>query len=67
MGMLKHNDEWRLPDERCSQIALLLLPRKPHRLGCHRPRVNDRKAMDAMLFVLRTGCQWNALKATGMT
>ena len=30
------------------------------------PRVSDRKAMDAILFVLRTGCQWNALNATGI-
>jgi transposase len=32
----------------------------------HRPRVDDRQAMDAIFFVLRTGCQWNALKATGL-
>ena len=44
----------------------LLPPRKPHPLGCHRPRVDDRKAMDAIFFVLRTGCQWNALNETGI-
>ena len=44
----------------------LLPPRKPHPLGCHDPRVSDRAAMDAILFVLRTGCQWNALSATGI-
>ena len=54
MGMLKHNDEWRLPDEMCNQIKPLLPPRKPHPLDCHRPRVSDRKAMDAILFVLGT-------------
>ena len=64
--MLKHNDEWRFPDEMWNQIKPLLPPRKPHPMGCHRPRVNDRKAMDAMLFVLRTSCQWNALKATAI-
>ena len=26
-----------------------------------RPRVNDRKTMSAIFYVLRTGCQWNAL------
>lgn len=31
-----------------------------------RPRVPDRKAMDGILFVLRTGCQWNALNVTGI-
>jgi transposase len=28
--------------------------------------VRDRDAMTAILFVLRTGCQWNALNATGI-
>jgi transposase len=27
-------------------------------------RVDDRRAMDAICFVLRTGCQWNALNHT---
>jgi transposase len=45
-----------------------LLPKHPntHRYGGGRPRSDDRKAMDAILFVLRTGCQWNALNATGI-
>src|SRR3954470_2815902 len=39
-----------------------LLPARPvHPLGCHNPRVPDRAAMDAIFFVLRTGCQWKAL------
>lgn len=44
----------------------MLPPRKPHPLGCHRPRVDDRQAMDAIFFVLRTGCQWKALKAISL-
>ena len=55
---------WRIPDALWERIAPLLPPRKPHPLGCHRPRVDDRKAMDAIFFVLRTGCQWNALNQT---
>jgi putative transposase len=44
-----------------------LLPARPvHPLGCHNPRVPDRDAMDAILLVLRTGMQWNALNATGI-
>jgi putative transposase len=58
--------DWRLPDEWWERIVPLLPPRKPHPLACHRPRVEDRKAMDAMFFVLRTGCQWNALHETGI-
>src|SRR5499426_2096486 len=58
--------DWRIPDELWERIVPLLPPRKPHPLGCHRPRVDDRQAMDAIFFVLRTGCQWNALHETGI-
>lgn len=60
------HDDWRIPDALWERIQPLLPPRKPHPLGCHRPRVDDRRAMDAIFFVLRTGCQWSALKATGI-
>ena len=58
--------DWRIPDEMWERIEPLLPPRKAHPLGCHRRRVDDRRAMDAIFFVLRTGCQWNALNATGI-
>jgi transposase len=57
---------WRTPDALWAQIAPLLPAGKPHPLGCHNPRVDDRRAMDAIFFRLRTGCQWNALSATGL-
>lgn len=60
------DDGWRLPDVLWERIEPLLPPRKPHPLGCHNPRVPDRRAMDAIFFVLRTGCQWGALDATGI-
>jgi transposase len=60
------DDSWRIPDVLWERIVPLLPPRTPHPLGCHRPRVDDRRAMDAIFFVLRTGCQWNALNATGL-
>src|SRR5262249_5649125 len=56
---------WCIPDVLWERIVPLLPARKPHPLGCHRPRVDDRKAMDVSFFVLRTGCQWKALNATG--
>ena len=61
-----YDDKWRIPEDLWGRIESLLPPRKPHPLGCHNPRVDDRKAMDAIFFVLRTGCQWNALNATGI-
>lgn len=66
MGLVTKDDGWRLSDKLWKQIEPLLPARKAHPLGCHNPRVPDRDAMNAILFVLRTGCQWNALDATGI-
>lgn len=60
------DDGWRIPDRLWVRIEPLLPPRKEHPLGCHNPRVPDRNALNGILFVLRTGCQWNALNATGI-
>jgi putative transposase len=60
----KTRRDWRIPDELWERIAPLLPPRQPHPLGGYRPRVDDRKTMDAIFFVLRTGCQWHALHKT---
>ncbi len=35
-----------------------------HRFGGGRPRVPDRSCADAIFYVLRTGCQWQALDQT---
>src|SRR3712207_1836224 len=59
-------EQWRIPDELWERMEPLLPAGKPHPLGCHNPRVANRKAMDAISFVPRTGCQWNALNATGI-
>lgn len=66
MGLALKDDGWRLSEALWARMAPLLPPHKPHPLGCHNPRVPDRQAMNAILFVLRTGCQWNALNATGL-
>ncbi len=66
MGLIVKDDGWRIPDKLWEKIEPLLPPRPVHPLGCHNPRVPDRDAMNAILFVLRTGCQWNALDATGI-
>jgi putative transposase len=66
MGLVARDDGWRIPDEVWAQMERLLPPRPPHPLGCHNPRVPDRNAMNAILLVLRTGIQWNALSATGI-
>ncbi len=58
-------DEWRIPNDLWDGIALFLPEHKnTHRFGGGRPRTPDRVCMEAILFVLRTGCQWKALDAT---
>lgn len=56
-----------IPDELWGRIGPLL-PERPntHRFGGGRPRASDRACMDGIFFVLRTGCQWKALSATGI-
>src|SRR5712692_6793930 len=58
-------DDWRISDAFWAEIEWLLPEhRNTHRFGGGRPRVPDRVCMDAIFFVLRTGCQWKALDAT---
>jgi transposase len=66
VGLVSSDDGWRMPDWLWKRIEPLLPERPAHPLGCHNPRVPDRDAMDAILLVLRTGMQWNALNATGI-
>ena len=58
---------YRVSDEMWARIEPLLpkhVNRHPERGG--RPRMSDRRLMDGILFVLRTGCQWHALDDTGI-
>ena len=51
---------WEVPDalwERIGPIIAELDPPKP----TGRPRIEARRALDAILFRLRSGCQWNQL------
>jgi len=60
-------NQYRIPDELWAKIQPFLPQHKnTHRFGGGRPRKDDRTCMDGIFFVLRTGCQWNALNATGI-
>lgn len=59
----QHDGDGRLIGAMWTQMAPLIPPPKPHPLGCHRPHIPDRVAMDAILL-LHTGMQWGALDAT---
>jgi len=43
--MNKTQAKWLISDELWAKIESLLPPRPPHPLGCHNPRVDDRKAI----------------------
>lgn len=56
---------FRISDELWAQLQPLLpVHVKTHRFGGGRPRVPDRDCADAIFYVLRTGCQWQALDHT---
>ena len=58
-------EDWRISDDLWDAITLILPKHKnTHKFGGGRPRTADRVCMEAILFVLRTGCQWKALDAT---
>jgi transposase len=51
---------WRVPDALWAEVAPILAELDPpKRLG--RKRVDPRGVLDAVIFRLRTGCQWNWL------
>jgi putative transposase len=52
--------EYHIPDALWFQMVRVLPPPKPRKKD-GRPRMDDRQAMTAILYVLRTGCQWKAL------
>jgi transposase len=58
---------FRIPDPMWERIEPLIpSPQKVHRFGGGASRIPDRVVLDAIFFVLRTGCQWRALDATGI-
>jgi len=58
---------WTLSDDLWTKIEPLLpTVVNTHPRGGGRKRICYRKVMDGILFVLRTGCQWKALDATGI-
>lgn len=54
------DDKWRIPDELWARLEPLLPAPKAYPKG-GRPPMSNRQALDAIFYVLRTGCQWKAL------
>ncbi len=51
---------WRVPDELWEKIEPILAEHDPPKKTGRR-RVDQRAVLDAIIFRLRTGCQWNRL------
>lgn len=51
---------WRCPDELWKEVALVLDELDPP-AKTGRKRIDQRTALDGMIYRMRTGCQWNAL------
>lgn len=51
---------WRVPDALWTQIAPILAEHDPPK-ATGRKRIDQRGALDAIIFRLRSGCQWNQL------
>jgi putative transposase len=51
---------WRVPDELWEKIEPILAKYDPPK-NTGRRRIDQRAALDAIIFRLRTGCQWNHL------
>jgi transposase len=65
---MKAREQWLVSDALWARIEPLLPIHVPpvHPLGCHRKRIGNRKILDGIFFVLRTGSQWKALDVNGI-
>jgi putative transposase len=57
------DEQYQIPDKLWERIQVLIPPPPPKKNKDRpgRPRMDDRKAMNGIFYVLRTGCQWKAL------
>lgn len=67
MKIIIEDDNFGLSDYVWEELKQIIPKQKDnHPLGCHRKRIDDKKVMEAILFVLMTGCQWKALDKTNL-
>jgi len=53
------SDQWRIPDPLWGRFQAIL-PKYPVSPKGGQPRLNPRRVLDGIFYVLRTGCQWKA-------
>jgi transposase len=54
------DEQWRISDEQWNDISPLLPPEPPRKKG-GRPRMPARRMMEAIFYVVETGCKWKSL------
>lgn len=54
---------WTVPDDLWHGFIVPILNKHDPEPPTGRPRIDQRRAFDGILFILRTGCQWNRLPA----
>ncbi|MGC5658582.1 UNVERIFIED_CONTAM: IS5 family transposase [Kocuria sp. CPCC 205295] len=59
--MTTRTQSWMVDDRLWELIAPLIPPQPPPRGPGGRPRIEDRAALEGILFVLHTGCRWRDL------
>lgn len=52
---------WTTPDDLWQEFILPILQEHDPQPHTGRPRTDQRKALDGIIFILRSGCQWNYL------
>ncbi len=69
----KRVESWVVTDEFWQRVEALIPERAPQpdktylrKPGAGRPPKPARQVFEAIVYVLRTGCQWNALRETGL-
>ena len=55
------DSSYEIPEELWNQISTLVHKPRRRKKKTGRPRMDDRKAMTAIFYIVRTGCQWKAL------
>lgn len=52
---------WNVPDDLWQEFVVPLLNEHDPEPYTGRPRIDQRKALDGIIFIMRSGCQWNHL------
>jgi len=52
---------WNVPDDLWSDFIEPILRKHDPEPHTGRPRIDQRQALDGIIFIMRSGCQWNSL------